>query len=220
MCFPQFRHPKFWTQTWFIIRHYFTCTFSKITYCVSCSTCCKIYIGETGRRLSDRFPEQLHSVKSNDVDKPVSHFNLMVPTIRFQTWKFMRFYQLPIMSSTHVQTHKKSHDCDVSLNGTNTHWLFSINFLLVSTPQTKLIIKKFLNQRIKVCFSSHLKNLTVRALFGCRLVLWVTDKLLQLTKNYFTTTISTYKKAKNNLYLHSEAKHNAIYIYIYIYIYI
>ena len=42
----------------------------------SCSKCCKLYIGGTGRRLSDRFAEHLRSVRNNDVDKPVArHFN-------------------------------------------------------------------------------------------------------------------------------------------------
>ena len=42
----------------------------------SCSKCFKLYIGETGRRLSDRFAEHLRSVRNNDVDKPVArHFN-------------------------------------------------------------------------------------------------------------------------------------------------
>ena len=45
-------------------------------YCISCSKCCKLYIGETGRRLSDRFAEPLRSVRNKDVDKPVArHFN-------------------------------------------------------------------------------------------------------------------------------------------------
>ena len=44
----------------------------------SCSKCCKLYIGETGRRLSDRFAEHLRSVRNNDVDKPVArHFNAL-----------------------------------------------------------------------------------------------------------------------------------------------
>ena len=56
--------------------HNFTCTSSNIIYCISCSKCCKLYIGETGRRLSDRFAEHLRSVRDNDVDKPVArHFN-------------------------------------------------------------------------------------------------------------------------------------------------
>ena len=61
----------------FVIRHNFTCTSSNIIYCISCSKCCKLYIGETDRRrLSDRFAEHLRSVRNNDVDKPAArHFN-------------------------------------------------------------------------------------------------------------------------------------------------
>ena len=60
----------------FVIRHNFTCTSSNIIYCISCSKCCKLYIDETGRRLSDRFAEHLRSVRNNDVDKPVArHVN-------------------------------------------------------------------------------------------------------------------------------------------------
>ena len=45
-------------------------------YCISCSKCCKLYIGETGRRLSDRFAEHLRSVRNYDVDMPVArHVN-------------------------------------------------------------------------------------------------------------------------------------------------
>ena len=67
----------------FVIRHNFTCTSSNIIYCISCSECCKLYIGETGRRLSDRFSEHLRSVRNNDVDKPVArHFNTAI-TIQF-----------------------------------------------------------------------------------------------------------------------------------------
>ena len=49
---------------------------SNIIYYISCSKCCKLYIGETGRRLSDRFAEHLRSARNNDVDKPIArHFN-------------------------------------------------------------------------------------------------------------------------------------------------
>ena len=58
----------------FLIQHNFTCSPSNIIYCISCIKCCKLYIGETD--LSDRFAEHLHSVRNNDVDKPVArHFN-------------------------------------------------------------------------------------------------------------------------------------------------
>ena len=59
----------------FVIRHNFTCTSSNIIYCISCIKCCKRYIRETDRRLSDRFAEQICSVRNNDVEKPVArHF--------------------------------------------------------------------------------------------------------------------------------------------------
>ena len=55
----------------------FTCTSANVIYCIKCTK--KIYIGETGRRLGDRFREHLRDVERNDKDasKPVArHFNL------------------------------------------------------------------------------------------------------------------------------------------------
>ena len=52
-----------WPQSNFVIGHNFTCT-SYIIYCISCSKCCKLYIGETGRRLSVKFSEHLRSVRN------------------------------------------------------------------------------------------------------------------------------------------------------------
>ena len=57
----------------------FTCTTANVIYCTTCTLCKKIYIGETGRRLGDRFREYPRHVESNDRDtfKPVAqHFNL------------------------------------------------------------------------------------------------------------------------------------------------
>ena len=57
----------------------FTCTSANVIYCITCTLCKKIYIGETGRRLGDRFREHLRDVERNDKDasKPVDrHFNL------------------------------------------------------------------------------------------------------------------------------------------------
>ena len=57
----------------------FTCTSASVIYCITCTLCKKIYIGETGRRLGDRFREHLRDVEINDKDasKPVArHFNL------------------------------------------------------------------------------------------------------------------------------------------------
>ena len=57
----------------------FTCTSANVIYCITCTLCNKLYIGETGRRLGDRFHERLRDVEKNDKDasKPVArHFNL------------------------------------------------------------------------------------------------------------------------------------------------
>ena len=57
----------------------FTCTSANVIYCITCTLCNTLYIGETGRRLGDRFREHLRDVEKNDKDasKPVArHFNL------------------------------------------------------------------------------------------------------------------------------------------------
>ena len=57
----------------------FTCTSANVIYCITCTLCKKLYIGETGRRLGDRCREHLRDVEKNDKDasKPVErHFNL------------------------------------------------------------------------------------------------------------------------------------------------
>ncbi|CAH3104129.1 unnamed protein product, partial [Pocillopora meandrina] len=61
------------------ITDHFTCTSANVIYCITCTYCNKLYIGETGRRLGDRFREHLSNVERNDKDasKPVArHFNL------------------------------------------------------------------------------------------------------------------------------------------------
>ena len=61
------------------ITDHFTCISANVIYCITCTYCKKIYIGETGRRLGDRFREHLRDVERNDKDaaKPVArHFNL------------------------------------------------------------------------------------------------------------------------------------------------
>ena len=61
------------------ITDHFTCTSANVIYCIPCTLCKKIYIGETGRRLGDRFREHLRDVEKDDKDasKPVARqFNL------------------------------------------------------------------------------------------------------------------------------------------------
>ena len=44
----------------------FTCTSANVIYCITCTLCKKFYLGETGRRLGDRFREQLRDVQKDD----------------------------------------------------------------------------------------------------------------------------------------------------------
>ena len=58
------------------VTDHFTCISTNVIYCTLCK---KIYIGETGRRLVDRFCEHLRGLEMNNTDasKPVArHFNL------------------------------------------------------------------------------------------------------------------------------------------------
>ena len=41
----------------FKVTDHFTCIATNVIYCITCMLCKKIYIGETGRRLADRFRE-------------------------------------------------------------------------------------------------------------------------------------------------------------------
>ena len=61
------------------ITDHFSCISINLIYCITCTLCKKVYIGETGRKLGDRFREHLRDNEINDKDasKPVArHFNL------------------------------------------------------------------------------------------------------------------------------------------------
>ena len=60
----------------FHIKRHFTCASSHLIYCISCSRCGMLYIGETGRCLRTRFGEHRRVVIGNDANQPVArHFN-------------------------------------------------------------------------------------------------------------------------------------------------
>lgn len=60
----------------FTVRSSFTCTTRNVVYAISCLACSKIYIGETLRRLGDRFREHLRDIRNKSKISPVAqHFN-------------------------------------------------------------------------------------------------------------------------------------------------
>ena len=63
----------------FKVTDHFTCISTNVIYCITCTPCKKVYIGETGRRLAGRFRKHLRDVEKNntDVSKQVArHFTL------------------------------------------------------------------------------------------------------------------------------------------------
>eukprot|EP00061_Rhincodon_typus_P005000 g23929.t1 len=63
-------------KTTFHIKQIFTCTFVNVVYCICCFRCGLLYIGETKRRLGNRFVEHLLSVCDKRQHLPVAnHFN-------------------------------------------------------------------------------------------------------------------------------------------------
>ena len=60
----------------FNITQSFDCTSRNLIYAVTCSKCNKVYIGETKRRLGDRFVEHLRYATQNSRDTPITrHYN-------------------------------------------------------------------------------------------------------------------------------------------------
>ena len=52
------------------------CMHVFLVYCIACSRCGMLYIGETGRQLRTRFGEHRRAVSANDANQPVArHFN-------------------------------------------------------------------------------------------------------------------------------------------------
>ena len=61
------------------IADHFTSTSAKFIYCITCTLCKKLYIGQTGRRLGDRFREHLRNIEKDNknASKQVArHLNL------------------------------------------------------------------------------------------------------------------------------------------------
>ena len=52
------------------ITDHFTCISANVIFCITCTLCKKICIGETGKRLADRFLEHLRDVEKRHNVKP------------------------------------------------------------------------------------------------------------------------------------------------------
>jgi hypothetical protein len=60
----------------FRIKESYTCITPNIVYCLTCTACDSLYIGETKRRLGDRVREHLRDIRTKNSNSPVAlHFN-------------------------------------------------------------------------------------------------------------------------------------------------
>ena len=113
----------------------FTCTSANVIYCITCTLCKKLYIGETGRRLGDRFREHLRDVEKDDKDasKPVArHFNL--PNILKNTCLFAAFTHIRVPQTAAKIWSKDSFFKSAPLIPTaSTNAFHSINLFLFFT---------------------------------------------------------------------------------------
>ena len=69
----------------------FTRTSANVIYCITCTLCKKIYIGETVRRLGDRFREHLRDVERNDKDRNQSPDISISLIILVNIWRSVAF---------------------------------------------------------------------------------------------------------------------------------
>ena len=74
-----------------LITDHFTCSAADVSYCITYTYCKKVFIGETGRRLGNRFWEH-HDVDRNDKDasKPIAD-TLISLLILSSIWQFAAF---------------------------------------------------------------------------------------------------------------------------------
>ena len=64
------------TKREYVAKHNVSCKSNNIVYCITCLQCGKQYVGETKRRLMDRFQEHFRSVTKNTPGNDIAyHFN-------------------------------------------------------------------------------------------------------------------------------------------------
>ena len=109
----------------------FTCTSANVIYCITCTLCKKLYIGETGRRLGDRFREHLRDVEKDDKDASKRRGILISLTILKNTCLFAAFPYIRVPQTAAKIWSKDSSFKSVPLIPTaSTNAFHSINLFL------------------------------------------------------------------------------------------
>ena len=64
------------------ITDHFTCTSANVIYCITCTLCKKLYIGETERQIGDRFRERLGDVEEDGKNTSKPEVTIVFPQVR------------------------------------------------------------------------------------------------------------------------------------------
>ena len=112
------------------ITDHFTCTSANVIYCITCTLCKKLYIGETGRRLGDRFREHLRNIEKDDQSRGI----LISLTILKNTCLFAALSYIRVPQTAAKIWSKDSFFKSAPLIPTaSTNAFHSINLFLFST---------------------------------------------------------------------------------------
>jgi len=60
----------------FVMRNHFTCKSNNLVYLITCKKCKLQYVGQTGRRLSERVSDHISNIKLKKLKPIAVHFNL------------------------------------------------------------------------------------------------------------------------------------------------
>lgn len=96
----------------------YTCVSENVVYAIKCRTYNKLYVGETGKRLGDRFREHLRSTLSTDTDISVGRYftspGNSVGDMLVSVWR-PEWYSDWMRTSTLYELLKSARACYVSL---------------------------------------------------------------------------------------------------------
>ena len=108
------------------VADHFTCISTIVIYCITYTLCKKIYIGETGRRLADRFREHLRDGEKKKMRPNQSRAILIFPITPTTTWLFAGYPY-----STGTQKAAK-----ISNKNSFFNWVHSLHTELMNTSQS------------------------------------------------------------------------------------
>ena len=109
----------------FEVREKFCCESKGVIYCIECKRCGQIYVGETCRKLKDRFKEHRLDVINRRTEKEVgSHFNSDGHSVQDMSVSGLKYEASLIMRKFWEQKIISMIGCILGAGGMNTDVIF------------------------------------------------------------------------------------------------